>query len=639
MSSISLPIATYVSVAIIRQLYSFNAYAIIWGNEYLRRVNRPTEKLTRRYMIQIFPKTKYTFPGRLFWLVLIFLALFDNTPLRAQVAPSDFVIVCNTSEEFGFSNAIIIDAQGDYTVYYESIPAGISGSFPGVYSDYTGLNMPAPGTYRLAIRPVGATPFHRILANSSFQDLLAIEQWGTAVWSSFERAFINYTTLSTISATDAPVLTNVTNMSAMFAGCTALVSAPNINNWDVSHVTNMREMFYNAGLFNEPIGNWDVGNVTDMFSLFFSATAFNQPLNSWDVGNVTNFGGMFYYASSFDQPLDSWNVSKATDMNSMFTYALAFNQPLNDWDVSNVTGTQYMFYGAPAFNQAFDNWDMSKVTNLSYMFNGAAAFNQNLGKWALNSAVNIDHMLTGSGIDCAHYSSTLIGWGTNAATPAGLTLTATGLTYGSDASAARAGLVSSKNWIISGDTFDVTCVSLPVTLVTFNASRRESSSVLTWATTEETNSDRFEIQRSADGKGWYQIGVLASSGESTVLKTYTFEDSAPGNGLNYYRLKMIDRATGRGDGSFAYSRIQTVDFNDTDQVHIYPNPASGRLFFDNYGDIKYAVLYNLSGARLLETQKVTAQGIDISTAEPGLHTIKLTFADGSTKTRKVIVTK
>ncbi len=590
-------------------------------------------------MIQIFPTTKYAFPGRLFRLALIFLALFDNTPLRAQVAPSDFVIICRTSNPFGFPNSVLFETEGSHTVYYESIPAGVSGTFPAFSGGLTLLNMPAPGTYRIAIRPVGSTPFHRIAAHTLFRDVLAIEQWGTAVWSSFERAFIDCAELSAVSATDAPVLTNVTSMAAMFAGCTTLASAPNINNWDVSHVTNMREMFYNARLFNEPLDNWDVSNVADMSSLFFAATVFNQPLNSWDVGNVTNFSGMFYYTSLFDQPLDSWNVSNATDLNSMFTLALAFNQPLNGWEVSNVTATQYMFYGAPAFNQALDNWDMSKVTNLAFMFNGASAFNQNLGKWALNSAVNIDQMLPGSGIDCAHYSSSLIGWGTNAATPAGLTFTATGLTYGSDASAVRAALVTGKNWTISGDTFDVTCVSLPVTLVSFDATRQESSSLLTWATTEETNSDRFEIQRSRDGKGWYQIGLVASSGESTVRKTYHFEDEKPGEGLNYYRLKMVDRATGSRDGSFAYSSIQSIYFDETDQVRIYPNPASGRLFFDLHSHIKSVTLYNLSGSKLLETQKTTAQGVDISTAEPGLHTIKLTFADGSTKTSKVIVTK
>ncbi len=499
--------------------------------------------------------------------------------------------------------------------------------------------MPGPGTYRIAIRPVGPTPFHRILSSSHLQDLLAIEQWGTTVWSTLESAFIDCTTLSTISATDAPVLTNVTNTAGMFAGCSALASAPNINNWDMSHVTNMREMFYNARLFNEPIGNWDVSNVTDMFSLFFFATAFNQPLNSWNVGNVTNFGGMFYYASVFDQPLDSWNVSKANDLNSMFVFALAFNHPLNSWDVSNVTAAHYMFYGALAFNQPLDNWDMSKVTNLSYMFNGAAAFNGNLGKWALNSAVNIDHILTGSGIDCAHYSSTLIGWGTNAATPPGLTLTATGLTYGSDASAARELLVTSKNWTVSGDTFDVTCVSLPVTLVSFDAGRQESSSVLTWATTEETNSDRFEIQRSADGKVWQQIGVLASSGESTVLKTYTFEDRAPAKGLNYYRLKMVDRAIEGKEGSFAYSRIQSVYFDDTYHVHAYPNPASGRLFFDNYSNIKNVVVYNLAGAKLLEDKKMTVQGIDLAKLSPGLYHVSIILNDGSTRGSNVVVNR
>ena len=43
------------------------------------------------------------------------------------------------------------------------------------------------------------------------------------------------------------------------------------------------------------INNWDVSNVTDMSIMFSSeeATFFNQPLNKWNVSNVTNIRGMF----------------------------------------------------------------------------------------------------------------------------------------------------------------------------------------------------------------------------------------------------------------------------------------------------------------------------------------------------------
>ena len=52
-----------------------------------------------------------------------------------------------------------------------------------------------------------------------------------------------------------------------------------INNWDVSNVTNMEEMFGDAHSFNQPLSNWNVSNVTNMAWMFSNARSFNQPLN------------------------------------------------------------------------------------------------------------------------------------------------------------------------------------------------------------------------------------------------------------------------------------------------------------------------------------------------------------------------
>ena len=49
------------------------------------------------------------------------------------------------------------------------------------------------------------------------------------------------------------------------------------------------------------ISNWDVSNdVTDMNRMFsfYPATSFNQPLNKWNVSKVTNMSFMFYNARS-----------------------------------------------------------------------------------------------------------------------------------------------------------------------------------------------------------------------------------------------------------------------------------------------------------------------------------------------------
>jgi surface protein len=53
------------------------------------------------------------------------------------------------------------------------------------------------------------------------------------------------------------------------------------------------------------IGSWDVSNVTDMTHMFFDAAVFNQDIGSWDVSSVMNMTEMFQFASVFNQNIGS----------------------------------------------------------------------------------------------------------------------------------------------------------------------------------------------------------------------------------------------------------------------------------------------------------------------------------------------
>ncbi|MCZ4501189.1 MAG: Por secretion system C-terminal sorting protein, partial [Marmoricola sp.] len=111
---------------------------------------------------------------------------------------------------------------------------------------------------------------------------------------------------------------------------------------------------------------------------------------------------------------------------------------------------------------------------------------------------------------------------------------------------------------------------LPVTLVSFSVEEEAGTAQLKWATAEETNADRFDIQRSVNTKNWSTIGEKAAAGESKALLNYSFSDVAPLNGINYYRLKMIDK-----DDTFAYSSIKSAKFEImTKLLALYPNPVS-----------------------------------------------------------------
>ena len=167
-----------------------------------------------------------------------------------------------------------------------------------------------------------------------------------------------------------------------------------IGNWDVSRVTDMSKLFFNAKTFNDDISAWDVSNVTNMTRMFYFAETFNQPIGEWDVSSVTDMHRMFMLARAFDQPIGQWNVSRVTDMSYMFHSAQVFNQPIGQWDVSSVTDMHRMFDFAETFNQPIGRWDVSSAKYMDNMFHGAKAFNQSIDAWDVSKVSDMCRMFS-----------------------------------------------------------------------------------------------------------------------------------------------------------------------------------------------------------------------------------------------------
>tara|TARA_B100001093_G_scaffold286029_1_gene273224 strand:+ start:1892 stop:5110 length:3219 start_codon:yes stop_codon:yes gene_type:complete len=214
-----------------------------------------------------------------------------------------------------------------------------------------------------------------------------INEWDVSCVTNMSKLFKKKEFNDDISSWD---VSNVKDMSWMFSDA-KLFNQP-IACWDVSNVTNMSGMFASAKSFNQPINNWDVSNVIDMIDMFCCAESFNQPLNNWKVSNVTNMGAMFWGAESFNQPIGNWDVSNVTNMEDMFRKAKSFNQPLNNWKVSNVTNMGAMFASAESFNQPIGNWDVSNVKDMGRMFSNAKLFNQPIGNWDVSQVTVMNRM-------------------------------------------------------------------------------------------------------------------------------------------------------------------------------------------------------------------------------------------------------
>ena len=168
----------------------------------------------------------------------------------------------------------------------------------------------------------------------------------------------------------------------------------NINDWDVTLITDMSHIF-NCGClfehcdqkihkFNQPLDKWNVSNVTNMNCMFFNCQEFNQSLNNWNVSKVKNMRCMFYNCRNFNQPLNNWNLSNVTDMSYMFWNCCVFNQSINDWNVSNVRFMYRMFNYCNQFNQPLNNWDISYVIDMNNIFLGCK-FNLNMQNFFINS--------------------------------------------------------------------------------------------------------------------------------------------------------------------------------------------------------------------------------------------------------------
>ena len=145
------------------------------------------------------------------------------------------------------------------------------------------------------------------------------------------------------------------------------------------------------------------------------------------------------------------NLSGVTSMASMFFGCSNLDGPANigTWNTGTVTNMRSMFFGADAFNKLIGTWNTAAVTDMTSMFFGDESFNQDLGAWVLNASVIMSNMLTSTGMDCANYSATLIGWSNNPLTPSGRALGASGRKYETAAVAARDNLTMTKGWTIT----------------------------------------------------------------------------------------------------------------------------------------------------------------------------------------------
>ncbi|MTB50828.1 ExeM/NucH family extracellular endonuclease [Lewinella sp. W8] len=105
--------------------------------------------------------------------------------------------------------------------------------------------------------------------------------------------------------------------------------------------------------------------------------------------------------------------------------------------------------------------------------------------------------------------------------------------------------------------------ALPAELLSFTGEENQGAVALNWATANEVNTDKFEVQRRNENGDFVTIGMVAAAGNSTETINYAFTDATPFTGDNVYRLRILDL-----DGSEAFSDLITVNVAGTTSVEV-----------------------------------------------------------------------
>jgi hypothetical protein len=177
---------------------------------------------------------------------------------------------------------------------------------------------------------------------------------------------------------------------------------------------------------------------------------------------------------------------------------------------------------------------------------------------------------------------------------------------------------------------------IPVTLSDFQSKKVKDKVLLTWATQSELNFSHFILERSTDGKAFYEVAKVNAAKRSGGNK-YDYTDMPDATTTNYYRLKIVDV-----DGSFVYSKIVSESYDGSNTpLMVYPSIATQNkidVVFKEVSADAQIKIYNIMG-QLVATRNlqvgVSSESIDLAVYTEGAYFLVLQDK-GTIQSRKFI---
>ncbi len=177
-------------------------------------------------------------------------------------------------------------------------------------------------------------------------------------------------------------------------------------------------------------------------------------------------------------------------------------------------------------------------------------------------------------------------------------------------------------------TASLDCTLLPVEFGALQATPLDQMVELAWSTYSESGTDHFIVERSADGVAFVPLDAVPAQGESLTRTDYRFMDGAPVQGINFYRLALVDM-----EGDQQTSNVVTARFGAGDPV-VVPNPVAEQAVLHVGTELPENTSMRISDAsgRTVHQRDGISGGryvLDLKELGQGTYVIALHGADGT----------
>ena len=172
---------------------------------------------------------------------------------------------------------------------------------------------------------------------------------------------------------------------------------------------------------------------------------------------------------------------------------------------------------------------------------------------------------------------------------------------------------------------------LPVKEINLTTTKLPDNEVAAkWTVVGESDVISYGVEHSADGKKFSNLTTVSQS----VSNNYSFVDKNALEGINYYRIKAIDKV-----GIVSYSNVVSVKIMaNGNQLTVYPNPAKDNVTIKGNHIESFQVIDNMGRVlKVVSLKDATNPVLSVSSLPPGVYHLRIETSDGNVSGTSIVV--